>query len=62
MAMVDKFLKSAQGSIFDPVDNPDNEKIDSATGREKAEEVLKIMIIWDIVVGMAESQRQLLIS
>ena len=28
MAIVDKFLKSAQGPIFDPVDNSDNEKID----------------------------------
>ena len=69
MAIVDKFLKSAQGPIFDPVDNCDNEKIDKRDSREKAEEVLKIMIIWDIVgmiwdiiVGMVESQRQLLIS
>ena len=28
MAIVDKFLKSDQGQIFDPVDNSDNEKID----------------------------------
>ena len=69
MAIVDKFLKSTQGPIFDPVDNSDNEKIDKRDSREKAEEVLKIMIVWDIVgmiwdiiVGMVESQRQLLIS
>ena len=35
MAIVDKFLKSAQGPIFDPVDNCDNEKIDKRDRRRK---------------------------
>ena len=35
MAIVDKFLKSAQGPIFDPVDNSDNEKIDKRDRQRK---------------------------
>ena len=35
MAIVDKFLKSAQGPIFDPVDNCDNEKIDKRDRQRK---------------------------
>ena len=35
MAIVDKFLKSAQGPIFDPVDNSDNEKIDKRDKQRK---------------------------
>ena len=41
MAIVDKFLKSAQGSIFDPVDNSDNEKIDKRDRQRKGRRGLK---------------------